>query len=269
MLSNPCFQHIDDIAEITGQYFNDIDMHFFGHVTVYPEGKFSFLCSGHDWPRFGWVDQNLPPAGFTIYDKVTDGVHFPSMDKGDAFGWSDEVSIESKERFGIRNPMMITRKYFDHLELFLFDLHCENVYEKYINNFDLFEQFIHYHKYKSRKLIEKSSNNLLNVDEQYLHVNAKKLPSKTEHRNALKPQRYYLRHNGSDIEVTQKEYLCLSLLAHNRTLKSIANELKISIRTVETHLNNLKRKLNTFSLEQIAMAYWNNRILRGSTSHVE
>ncbi len=270
MFENPCFQYIDDIAKVTGQYFKDMNLHFFGHITVYPDGKYSFLCSGHDWPRAHFSDQKIPPAGFTIYDKIVDSVIFPSMDKGSDFGWTDEVTIESKERFGILNPMIIMRKYEDHYQGFFFDLHCENVYEKYVNHFDLFEKFTHYHKDASRKMIEKASKNPLMVDPQYipqkialpdLELGASFLG---ETNNQRQPKKYFLRHNNIDVPLSPKEYYSLSLLAHGRQFKSIAEELKVSTRTIETHFERIKKKLNLSNREEIAAVYWKSRILLGN-----
>jgi DNA-binding CsgD family transcriptional regulator len=265
MLNNPCFEHIDDIAEITAQYFNDLNLHFFGHITVYPDGRFSFLCSGQDWPRASFHDQKMPPVGFTIYDKIGDQVLFPSMEKGDAFGWTDEITLEAKQRFGILNPMLITRKYNDHFEAYFFDLHCENVYEKYIHLFGHFEQFIHYHKDRSNKIIKKVSENLLVVDDRYLPVDKKIFPTELRTITASSQARkYFLHHNDADITVTAREYQCMALLAHGRQFKSVADELKLSTRTIETHIDRIKTKLNLFSREEIAAVYWNNRIVLGN-----
>ena len=110
MLDNPCFSFTNDIADISTQFFNELKLHFFGHVSVYPDGKFAMLFSGHDWPE-AFVQQKVPPVGFTRYNQITDSVSFPSMDNGSDFGWSDEATIEARERFGILNPMLITRKY--------------------------------------------------------------------------------------------------------------------------------------------------------------
>lgn len=261
MLSNPCFGHIDDIREITSQYFYDLNVYFFGHISVYPDGKFSFLCSRHEWPEEHFVQQKIPPAGFTLYDRITDGVLFPSMDKGSDFGWTDEVAIESKERFGILNPMLITRKYHDHYEGFFFDLHSENVYEKYINNFDIFEKFIHFHKDKSSKLIEKVSAHRLLVDDKYITLKSKNPGASNFEKHKIQPRRFYLRHGSIEIAVSAREYCCLSRLSRGWQLKSIANDLNVSVRTIETYCNSIKRKFNLSSRKGMSDVYW--RILFG------
>lgn len=259
MLDNPCFGYIDDIGGITLQYFDDLDLHFFGHISVYPDGKFSFLCSRHEWPEDHFVQKKIPPVGFTLYDHITDRVLFPSMDKGSDFGWTDEVTIESKERFGILNPMLITRKYHDHYEGFFFDLHGENVYEKYVNNFDVFERFIHYHKDKSKKLIEKVGDHRLLVDDKYIPLKSKNLETPNVQKHKIQPKRYYLRHNGIEIVVSAREYNCLSRLSHGWQFKSIARDLKVSTRTIETYCNSIKKKFNLTSRKDISDVYWSNK----------
>lgn len=260
MLNNPCFRFIDNIADISAEYFNDLPMHFFGHVSVYPNGEFTFLCTKHDWPTAYFADQKIPPVGFTNYDRIVDSVAFPTMDNGADFGWSDAEVIEAKNRFNILNPMLITRKYLDHIETFIFDLHCKNAHEKYFNNFDLFENFMHYHRHQSRKMIDKVNQSPLMVDSSYIVTENSSLPDNTiDHR--LKVKKFFLRHQGVDIALSAKEYECLSLLAHGYQCKSIANELNISARTIEHHLNRIKNKLNLVHRHEIISVYWNSRAL--------
>ncbi len=61
--------------------------------------------------------------------------------------------------------------------------------------------------------------------------------------------------------ISKKEYDCLSLLAHGVQLKFIAEELNISLRTVETYLERLKKKLNILSRNELVSLYWRNRVL--------
>lgn len=262
ILDNPCFRYTDIVSDNAQEYFKGMELHFFVHFSVYPNGKYWFLCTSHDWPKAILAEKKMPPIGFTIYDQITDKILFPNMDKGDAFGWENDIAIESKERFGIIHPMMITRKYNDHYEVFLFDLHCENVCEKYVNYFNTFENFIHYHKDKSKKLIEKIKKSPLIVDSKFLMLNndlVKHFSVKENTLTAVQPKRYYLRHQCEDISISAKEHHCLQLLSHGYQFRSIAQNMGVSPRTIETYFDRIKKKLNLNHREDIVAVYWNSR----------
>ncbi len=151
ILGNPAFQYMKTIDEISQSFLKNMDLHFFGHVTAYPTGEFSFLCNKHGWAEKIFADEKLPPIGFVFYDQLADGVVFPNMDKSNIFGWSDEVTVNSRDQFNILNPMLIMQKYDDHFEGFVFDIHDKNAYEKYVRNLDVFEKFMHYYKDSAKK----------------------------------------------------------------------------------------------------------------------
>lgn len=262
ILGNPSFVLIPDISDITQSYFKEWGLHFFGHASVKPNGEFSFSASSHDWPENLLVEKKVPPIGFNTYDNISDRVIFPTMDKGDVLGWTDEVVRDSKNRFSIINPMVITRKYTHHYEVYIFDLHDKNVYEKYLNHFDIFENFIHYHKDKAKKLIEKINRTPLRVNSEYLPRTKMGVCFNHKNTSTLPPlKKYYLKHEHKDFAVSAKEYQCLALLAHGEPFKQIAAKLNIELRTVETYFERLKKKVNFSTRHELSRLYWNNRIL--------
>ncbi|MDX2164859.1 MAG: helix-turn-helix transcriptional regulator [Gammaproteobacteria bacterium] len=264
ILVHPSFNYMSNISDIVQPFFGNIKSHFFGHVVVYPNGEYYFLCDKHGWPEKILAQEKLPPIGFTFYDQFADGVTFPSMDKSNVFGWSDEITRESRDQFGIANPMMISRKYEDRNEIFIFDVHHAQAYQKYLENFDLFEKFVHYYKDKSKKMVQKVCQQPLRVANQYLlkPKNTAIMPDFfTSRPSSPLPRRYYLKYQNRDVVLSVKEYYCLSLLAHGKQLKRIASRLVVSLRTVETYFERLKKKLGISSRSELVRAYWQNRIL--------
>lgn len=266
ILAHPSFGCMENIDDIVNQFFRTAALHFFGHVAVYPDGDYFFLCNKHGWAEEILAHQKLPPAGFVFYEQMKDMVVFPSMDKTNIFGWSDEATRDSRDRFGILNPMMITRKYDDHYEAFVFDLHDRHAYEKYLGCFDVFEQFMHYYKDSSRKLLKQVAQKPLRVPQHYLSprsgapVFSANMCEKKAHLSKM-PKRYYLKYGSADVVLSAKEYHCLTLLAHGKQLKQIAVELDVSLRTVETYFERLKKKLALSARNELIRVYWKNRIL--------
>lgn len=262
IIKHPCFEGIPYVKDICKEYFRKLDLHFFGHVTVSPDGKYHFMCSKHDWPEYRFVREESTPIGFKLYNKIKNSIFLPRMDSGADLGWSEQDMLIAKDRFGIQNPLVIFQKFTDHYEGFFFDLHDQKAYEKYLQHFDVFENFIFYYKDKAHELLKKASENRLQVHERHLQVSNLQVPTSNTNvqDDMLLPKQYFLMHKANCVSVSRREYQCLSLLAHGEKFKEIARSLKLSDRTVETHLVNLKHKLSIDSLGQAIEIYWKNRL---------
>lgn len=254
------FDYMHDVSDIVSEYFKEIKLSCFGHNSVWPDGNHTFLFTNHDWPRERVLNQ-IPPPGFTIYDKITDKVIFPAIDKVNSLDWSEDIVNLAKKRFNVHNPMIITRKFNDHYEVFSFNLNSKSAYETYVNNLDFFERFIDYYHDKARRMIERVKKNCLVVNSQYL-------PStKTSHlvsdAHSTKAKKYYFVYDKKYILLSSKEYQCLSFLSHGMRIKGIAQEMDLSVRTVETYIKRVKNKLNLSNTNDLCKAYWENKIMSG------
>ncbi|HEV2613940.1 MAG TPA: helix-turn-helix transcriptional regulator [Gammaproteobacteria bacterium] len=69
----------------------------------------------------------------------------------------------------------------------------------------------------------------------------------------------YLNRLGYQKNISSREYECLALMAHGKRIKEISLLLKISARTVDTYLINIKQKLKVFGLSHAIEMYWNSR----------
>jgi len=59
------------------------------------------------------------------------------------------------------------------------------------------------------------------------------------------------------IHITKREKQCLKLLNQGHSIKTIANELSLSPRTVETHLKNIKNKTGLYNKPALIQLYRN------------
>lgn len=259
----PGIRHADDITQIVNEYFNQIELSYFGHVTVWPEGKYSITCMKHDWP-IEIVTSDLPPATYTRYHQITNKFIFPNMNQDNILGYPDGALKLAKDKYKILNPMLITRKYGDHNEAYGFDLHSERPYEFYLNNLDFFENFIHYYKDRASKIIHAANQHCILINKKYHKAmqNSATHSNQQDHINSIKTlKKYYVQYKNSDILLSEKEYHCLSLLAHGKKGKAIASELNISLRTVETYIDRIKVKFNLSQTQDLIAVYWESRLL--------
>ncbi|HEV2613937.1 MAG TPA: helix-turn-helix transcriptional regulator [Gammaproteobacteria bacterium] len=260
MLNNPGFAAAPEIKNLSDAYFQPLGLalNYFGHTTVYRDGRFNFLASNAEWVKYIAVEEALPPCGYTIFDTVKNSIKFPRFDSGVDVGWPDRVMRVAHESFGFNNLMLIYRKYDDQLQIFGFDLCDKKSVEKFLNHFDVFEKFIFYYKDKAQALIKTVSQQPLQTSETYLNSYDS---NPCLQKNGALPSQYFLRHKEKEYSVSPREYDCLALMAHGNKIKALARLFKLSSRTIETHLDNLKRKLCVHTLSEAIEIYWKNRII--------
>ncbi len=76
----------------------------------------------------------------------------------------------------------------------------------------------------------------------------------------LQKNRYYLGTEKSVMPLINIQASCLIHLATGKTIKEIANILERSTRTIEDHINLLKRKLSVYSTAELIDCFWRNPI---------
>ena len=69
---------------------------------------------------------------------------------------------------------------------------------------------------------------------------------------------FFLRFKGKDINITKREKDCLSLLAKGLRPQAIADELKIAKKTVDEHLEHLRKKMGVGSSSDLVLIYHKN-----------
>ena len=71
---------------------------------------------------------------------------------------------------------------------------------------------------------------------------------------------YYLTIGNQTIRLTARQAECLTHLSMGKTIKQIASMLSCSSRTIEDHINLLKRKLGVYSTAELIDFFWRNPI---------
>ena len=71
---------------------------------------------------------------------------------------------------------------------------------------------------------------------------------------------YYISTDKHPIRLTAKQAACLTHLSMGKTIKQISSTLDCSSRTIEDHINLLKRKLGVYSTAELIDCFWCNPI---------
>ena len=146
--------------------------------------------------------------------------------------------------FGIRHGLTLIRRYEDSLEFYNFGTAQQelSVLDKLINNQEALEKFIPYFHEKAGKLIEGASRQAFDLTG--FDYNPKKL-------HKYRKNRVYIGSHFNHEYLTRSEIDCLKSLIQGSSLPDIAYQSHKSVRTIEKHIENIKRKLNCSSQCQL------------------
>lgn len=177
-----------------------------------------------------------------------------------------KLYAEKQNLFGVRNQFSIWNKNQNYLENFSFwvNENTINANSFYINNLNLLEQFRLYFLDKAKSLIEASDKELIvrpwrDINSDVVHIDGTNniftyVRSKdyvTNDKLSLMPQKIHFKISGIDKYITKKELECALKLMQGKNNLEIANSLFVSPRTVETHLNSLRNKINVSNRQQL------------------
>lgn len=154
----------------------------------------------------------------------------------------DEVGLTLKEH-GLSNGMTIIQKHSESIKTwaYLGDNNDTNLSDLFINEKRLFYDFIPLFQ-------EKVINNVILAPNDYIPFKCSKSipPHIHSHQydqlTSYKAARYYLYGKYSDVYITGREKICMSLLACGKTYKEIALDMTISSHTVKKHIDSVKLK---------------------------
>ena len=73
-------------------------------------------------------------------------------------------------------------------------------------------------------------------------------------------ENYYILANTQTFRLTRRQAACLTYISMGKTIKQISNILDCSSRTIEDHINLLKRKLGVYSTAELIDCFWRNPI---------
>ena len=149
---------------------------------------------------------------------------------------SDHNDVRKVYIFGISDPLYINKEY---LKLFVL----------YFND-------------KAYHLINKSEP--LRIPKEFVEYNflldimPKKIifaQAEEEFLNSINAKYYKIKQLQQQFSLSCRETQCLELILQNKIAKEIANFLNLTTRTVETYIDNLKRKLHCHSKNEIMMKF--------------
>ncbi len=237
-----------EVAQICDPALASIGITYFNFIKIYNDGSRELLTNNSPWidhfyksalyKSVGAIDiEYLLPKGYFLWSEL----------KND-----DPAYAQGRESFNIDNGISFVVKKKNETLLYIFGATRDNytINNFYIRNIDLFKRFILYFNDKGSTLIDRASKHRIYLPEQQIiqQDKLKKMELSPYNRKKFfeetKIERLFLINQDRELYLTNREAECMAYSLKGATAKQIAKMLNISYRTVQSHIQHVKEKLD-------------------------
>ncbi|MCK4608136.1 MAG: helix-turn-helix transcriptional regulator [Gammaproteobacteria bacterium] len=270
---------VNDIDAICQPLFQNTSINVLWYTRYYTDGTVIILSSHAGLHKYILSDLADTIADWKIIDDMAHGSPKLWNSPANQYSWLVEDAIPPfmqysfAERFNMRSGFEIVEKLDDYYELFWFDstlnTHIKNLY---LWGAELLENFMLYFREQATGIINKSEKNKIIVpNRRFVYaIPLQQLPEKYPHnktdvailRDQLRLKQYPLRYKKQTFNLSPKEFNCLHYLARGYSQKEIGRTCGISDRTVESHLDKIKGKLNIFNKKELIELFYASRLAK-------
>jgi DNA-binding CsgD family transcriptional regulator len=228
-------KEVDEIIKPLKEYF---DLTSFVYQKNFNDGSEIRLSNQPEWVHYFYEHElyrysvfERPPSEFVKARIIWAGLSL-----------HQKVLSQARE-FDIDHGITFVEPCADGCEFFFIGTRRDKreVMQRYLANLDMLEQFLIYFREKARPLINQALQQKLIIPHKY----------ETAPQTGLVKMKSFDREGFlnaiSPVQFSMRELECMRLLTRGYTQKMIAKELGISPRTVETHLQHIKEKTQTYS----------------------
>ncbi len=222
----------DKVIQICEPFLKRHELAFFAYFKIYRDKKCSILSTHSELERT-YLNNQIPltlPYSATYNTQKKQFYSISSDTK------RSEGSKFCNDFFRLDHFIGIIKPYNDYLEVSIFGALDEkyNIFNFYLNNLDVIEKFNLDFKNTAKKLISESDKNKIILSEKSFQPAAELLDIPYKKQKTI---------NNSLDSLTIREIDCIKHIIMGKSMRETAQQLLISPRTVETHIENIKNKL--------------------------
>lgn len=231
-----------------------LDIEGFIFMRHFADGSFIDLSTNLSWSSFfltRYLQGVYPIESTNDHMFIEYGVSLWKMNQ-DNIIWR-----EGERHFGYDNGISISVRHSDFTDIFCYYNKSEAVRHEqgkidfYLTKLDLLHNFNRYFASKSDGILRKASQHKLITPDKYLA----NLPKSTNQKKIEKFLHIVTGHSVANLGLNQRERDCIGYCSQGYSAKEIAHRLSLSPRTVESHLDNAKNKLNCKNICELFFLY--------------
>ncbi|MDF1653666.1 MAG: helix-turn-helix transcriptional regulator [Coxiellaceae bacterium] len=223
------------IVDICRPLFNRIDLSYFHYGRAYQDNSVFSLYSQIDAHEYFW------DKGYRMHAPMADDnliIGQPKISLWNGTDIDENILKDARNLFNFDHPLAITIPQQDYFEIYAFGTHTGNdaIINDYFRHIQDLLHFTNTFRDKAEKLIQEGER-------------TRQLPAETQRVHELELLRqakhlaFTVQVNGRLVHLSPKESDVARCLCWGMSAKSIASKYCRSVRTIETHIDNLKLKL--------------------------
>lgn len=249
----------EELDSLCKPFFNATGLKCFGYFRVFNNNKYIYLTTNIKVNNF--FVKNIHKTK-SVFEK-----QIKSSAKGEFhyFLWPENIKdpvLSGIHSLDVWNGFNMYRRLLNSVETYWFSTSIENneMNNFYINNVHLLKKFINFFDQKFMRIINEYALSNLAIFQQGIDItpsNKNNLLSDLM-KEKYSSSHYIFNHNFKKYILTKRESESLNFLAQGQTMKEIAKSMKISSRTVETMILNIKLKTNIKSKKELIKLYLSN-----------
>ena len=252
----------------------------FEYICILKSGEFFSLSSENELVELfldvkGYKDSPF----FKAHEQTVSGYHLAWPDYSEKNLMHSHFECALSHKFGIDVTFCVSEKYLSHHNSFIFEFKVldpsvsmdekkSTVLLDHMNNMHLMNAGLEQLKAEFHPIIRKNDIFRLNLDSlgRNLARNKQALAFQQEKKKITLIAAGLLDRGDlalQQIKLSRQEEFCLDLYLKGKTAKEASRLMKISHRTVESYLDNIKSKLNVFTKSEVLEKAKKLTILRG------
>lgn len=230
------------VDSLTEPLRTNFDITHFGFIRMFANGQLFRIANNPAWSRKYFECEFYNDAD--IYDMN----NIPLNESRFAILTGAPINKHCESlyyEFNIWNYMLIYERFETHGDFWFFATKKSNtqIINFYINNKNLLKHFTFYFKEKACDLMKiNEASPLIATTLSPLDENVQESKDIQNFISEITYHKYYLGGKLTEKSLSKREYECLFFFSQGRTMKEIAEKMKLSPRTVEVHINNIKIK---------------------------
>jgi DNA-binding CsgD family transcriptional regulator len=252
-------QNYQDVHAMFAPAQTQLGLKYFGFCRIYPKQKFIHLGSDPEAAHHLYIQQNLPPAFMEQYETAPEGIMLPTIETDAAYGWPEGTVRNIRDQFDVEHPIFILKRFKKHIDVYGLGFKRANIHEFYLTQLEQIEKLVFYFKDKAQDVIQRLESNPAtfkgNIAQDAQHIldrTALDLPI----------NHYEIKHKGNVCFISTRQYQVLQNLSLLRSNKEIANQLSLSVKAVEYHINSLKNIFSVFDRQSLISIFRDSHFAR-------
>ncbi|MBT4879449.1 MAG: helix-turn-helix transcriptional regulator [Alphaproteobacteria bacterium] len=251
------------VEEVCEPLFENFNISYFSYVKFLPDNKYLYLGTDEEWLQCYFKNFDYSNKVHQEVQDAFEGKSFYSLRIGNQKSIKEPV-LNAMYEHDIWNAINLYTSHESEVEKFCFASNREDVDNMnfYLNNLDVLKRFIVYFKNSCDSLIDASDESKLalvqNREPCIIGKQAPKNPNNSQLLEKTKLKKYSFNVECQPTILSAQEFQCLQYFTRGKTMKEIGIILNISHRTVESYINNIRRKIGYKSRSELATIFAKN-----------